>query len=160
LELNFIVHRRKGTRTIVKVLNRKETKCVKMEFSAGSSKIAMFSSSGLLAEGGGVSRRPLGEVQMMLASHVILHDAVVLEVHGADGALGGGGGAMLLAHMAPQAPRVVVAPTHPALHLTTLAAPCNTNTTQEIKISDYQNQRLNDLWKWRSRFMVTLQVSR
>ncbi len=99
-------------------------------------KIAMFSSSGLLAEGGGMSCRPLGEIQVVLASHVILHDAVVLEVHGADGALGGGGGAVLLAHMAPQAARVVVAPAYAALHLTTLAAPCNTNTTQEIKISD------------------------
>jgi hypothetical protein len=92
----------------------------------------MFNSSGLLAEGGGVSRCPLGEVQVVLASHVILHDAVVLEEHGADGALGGSGGAMLLAHMAPQAARVVVAPAHTALHLTTLAAPCNTNTIQEI----------------------------
>jgi hypothetical protein len=108
----------------------------------------MFNSSDLLAERGGVSRRPLGEIQVVLAPHVILHDAVVLEVHGADGALGGGGGAMLLAHMAPQAPRVVVAPAHTALHLTTLAAPCNTNRTQEIKkIHNYQNQRLNDLWK-------------
>jgi len=84
-----------------------------------------------LAKGVGVSCGPLGQVQVMLASHVILHDAVVLEAHGADGALRRSGGAMLLAHMALQAPRVIVPPAHPTLHLT-LSRPCNTNTRENI----------------------------
>jgi hypothetical protein len=56
---------------------------------------------------------------------------------------------------------VVVAPAHPALHLTTLAAPCNTNTTQEIK--KYPTIKIRDWMIYEndgSFFMATLRISR
>ena len=51
----------------------------------------------------------------MLAPEVILHNALVLELHAADVALGGGahvGGTMLVPYVASQAVHVVIALAH------------------------------------------------
>jgi hypothetical protein len=61
-------------------------------------------------------------VEIVLASHVVLHDAHILELHTADVTLGRAGirCAMLVTHMTPQAARVIIPlayfTLHPALH--------------------------------------------
>ncbi len=60
----------------------------------------------------------LGQVDIVLASHMILHDVLVLEVHAADVTLGGVGGVLvLIADVAAKAARMNVPPAHLALHL-------------------------------------------
>ena len=72
------------------------------------------------------ARAGLGQIKVVLASHVILHDALVLEEHEADVALGGEAagvrGPVLVPHVPPEAAHVVVATAHRTLRLPVPAA--------------------------------------